>query len=121
MSISFYTLNNESTFHLNYINELILLVNLLMVDLFQILKLNDEGEEITLGTINENQFIDSPEWIMRTASSRFKVGLLAVTDCTYLMWPREMLIELLGKNKDIETPFMGILGIDVSRKLLNTT
>tara|TARA_B100001105_G_C22381266_1_gene439778 strand:+ start:646 stop:1584 length:939 start_codon:yes stop_codon:yes gene_type:complete len=107
--------------HYCQINDVCSNLSILVSGKVQILKFNDEGEEITLGTIKENEFIDSPEWIMRTASSRFKVGLLAVTDCTYLMWPREMLIELLGKNKDIETPFMGILGIDVSRKLLNTT
>ena len=45
--------------------------------------------------IKSEEFLDSPEWIMRNTSSRFKIELLAITDCKYLMWPREVMIELL--------------------------
>ncbi len=72
--------------------------------------------------IKENDFLDSPEWLTRKQSTmqRYEVGFLAISDCMYLMWPRETLEELLEAYPSIETPLSGALGIDVSRKLFSS-
>ncbi|ETO36348.1 hypothetical protein RFI_00712 [Reticulomyxa filosa] len=68
------------------------------------------------------EFLDSPEWLMRQTQSgvKFSISMKAVTPCTYLMWPREVLLETLKKNPHLETPLLGVLGIDVARKLFRT-
>ena len=69
--------------------------------------------------VNSGQFIDSPEWIMRTEAQgqRFNISFDAETECRLLVWPREMLNDLLGGHPDLERSLLGCLGIDVSRKV----
>lgn len=71
--------------------------------------------------INENEFIDSSQWMLRKnkkKGKRFTYSIQAFDNCKYLTWPREMLQELLDKNPELEQPLLGALGIDVSHKVL---
>ena len=72
--------------------------------------------------VNEGEFLDSPEWIMRNTArgKKYSVSMLAIEDCTILLWPREILIDILEKDVSLQTPFMGVLGIDVSNKVFKT-
>ena len=71
--------------------------------------------------IKEDEFIDSPQWMLRhnkKKGKRFTYSIQACTDCKYLTWSREFLIELLEKNINLEQPLLGALGLDVSHKVL---
>lgn len=73
--------------------------------------------------IEEFEFIDSPEWMLSQEhdQTKFVVDLIADCECTFLMWPKETLQELLTDNPDLVAPLQGVLGIDVSRKLINSS
>ena len=100
------------------------------------------SENIKTTFINENEFIDSAEWLLRyqnkpeeskTSTSNKKIKIIpkkprgkrfnyfmkADDDCIYMTWPREILREQMKKNSDLEQKLTGILGIDVSTKLFN--
>ena len=64
-------------------------------------------------------FIDSPEFVMRhnIRGQRFNVSFYAETECKILIWPREMITDLLDSNIDIERSLRSILGIDVANKV----
>ena len=85
------------------------------------LSLYEELRSSTI-SINEGEFIDSSQWMLRNSTvkrgSRFTYSIVAQTDCKYMTWSREILCELLSKNKEIEQPLMGALGLDVSHKVL---
>lgn len=77
-------------------------------------------------TITEFEFLDSPEWLTANVVNasksleevqRFKVTLEATTQSRFMMWPRETLQETLAMNPDLRTPLLGILGVDVSKKV----
>ena len=69
--------------------------------------------------VNGGEFIDSPEWIMQTEASgqRFNISFTAETECRLLVWPREMLNDLLLLHPELEGPLLASLGIDVSKKV----
>lgn len=98
------------------------------------IKVGDSCENLTLllsGTIkkidtmgkvsfvNGGEFVDSPEWIMQTEASgrRFNISFNAETECRLLLWPREMLNDLLLVHPELEGPLLASLGIDVSKKV----
>ena len=74
--------------------------------------------------INEDEFIDSSQWMLRNNTKnknkgkRFTQSIKAVTNCKYLTWPREMLQELLENHPELDQPLLGALGLDVSHKVL---
>jgi len=74
--------------------------------------------------INEDEFIDSSQWMLRNNTKnknkgkRFTYSIKAQGDCKYLTWPREILQELLENNPHLEQPLLGALGLDVSNKVL---
>ena len=74
--------------------------------------------------INEDEFIDSSQWMLRNNTKnknkgkRFTYSIKAQTNCKYLTWPREILHDLLEKNSHLEQPLLGALGLDVSNKVL---
>ncbi len=41
----------------------------------------------------------------------------AETECQILLWPREMINELLSKEKELKSILLAALGIDVSYKV----
>lgn len=73
--------------------------------------------------IEENEFMDSAEWILRSQSTkrgrRFKYSMKAETNCKYMMWPREILIETLNIEPELDQKLQGALGIDVSNKIFS--
>ena len=82
---------------------------------------DDEEDHSSTVFIRDNEFIDSPQWMLRKnkrKGKRFTYSIMAQTDCKYLTWSREFLIELLEKYPDLEQPLLGALGIDVSGKVL---
>lgn len=70
--------------------------------------------------ITPNEFIDSPEFIMRKTKNKFTVDMYVDKKCKFLIWPCEILNEILSKNPQIEPALMGVLGIDVSKKIFRT-
>ena len=81
---------------------------------------NDETEGTVF--IRDNEFIDSPQWMLRKnkkKGKRFTYSIITETDCKYLTWSREFLVELLEKYPTLEQPLLGALGIDVSGKVLS--
>jgi CRP-like cAMP-binding protein len=80
-----------------------------------------ENLEAAYAFISALDFIDSPEWFMKQSNEakKFQVSLQATIDCKYLMWPAETLADILSSNPDIKTPLLGVLGIDVSRKIFH--
>jgi hypothetical protein len=85
---------------------------------------DDEEETSNTIFIKDNEFIDSPQWMLRKnkkKGKRFTYSIMAETDCKYLTWSREFLIELLEKKPDLEQPLLGALGIDVSGKVLGNS
>ena len=82
---------------------------------------DDEDNDNSIVFIKDNEFIDSPQWMLtknKKKGKRFTYSIRAITDCKYLTWSREFLIELLEKKPDLEQPLLGALGIDVSGKVL---
>lgn len=67
--------------------------------------------------IMPNEFIDSPEWIMRKTKNKFSVSMLVDKNCKILIWPYEILNVILKKNPHLEPSLTGVLGIDVSNKI----
>jgi hypothetical protein len=65
-------------------------------------------------------FIDSPEFILQRSSKgqRFNISFYAETDCKILIWPREMLNEVLKTDKDLKKMLLSVLGIDTAGKIL---
>jgi len=69
--------------------------------------------------VKELSFIDSPEFIMQKqmVGQIFNVSFFAETECVILIWPREMINELLEKNKKLKSKLLSVLGLDVSYKV----
>ena len=69
--------------------------------------------------VKEVSFIDSPEFIMQKQAfgQKFNISFYAETDCQILLWPREMINELLNKDKQLSGILLAALGIDVSYKI----
>lgn len=72
--------------------------------------------------IEDNEFIDSAEWILRNSNSnkgkRFNYNIKAINKSTYLFWPREILLEKLKEHPELHDKLLGVLGLDVSHKIL---
>jgi hypothetical protein len=70
--------------------------------------------------IEENEFIDSSQWMLRKHRSgkRFTYSIQANVPCIYITWPREILNDILNNNEELKQPLMGALGLDVSNKVL---
>lgn len=102
------------------------------------------SENIKCSFINENDFIDSAEWLLKYQTNkvkqnsskiqsklklpprkpkgrRFNYYMKADDECIYLTWPREILYEQLKLNPELEQKLNGALGIDVSYKLFNNS
>ena len=81
------------------------------------MKKTDKKNKVSL--VKEVTFIDSPEFIMRKKSygQKFNISFYAETDCQILLWPREMINELLSKDKQLNSVLLAALGIDVSYKV----
>jgi hypothetical protein len=67
--------------------------------------------------VNAYEFIDSPEWIMRKSKHKFSVSMLVVEKCRFLIWPYEILNEVIEKHPHLESPLLGVLGKDVANKV----
>ena len=48
---------------------------------------------------------------------KFNISFYAETDCQILLWPREMINDLLNKDKQLNSVLLAALGIDVSYKV----
>lgn len=87
------------------------------------------SENIKTTFINENEFIDGAEWLLKykqtkqkkTRGRRFNYFMKADDECIYLTWPREILFQKLKEHPELETKLNGALGIDVSNKLFNNS
>lgn len=81
------------------------------------MKKTDKKNKVSL--VKEITFIDSPEFIMRKKSygQKFNISFYAETDCQILLWPREMINDLLNKDKQLNSVLLAALGIDVSYKV----
>lgn len=105
------------------------------------------NENIKTTFINENEFIDSAEWLLKYQNQetklqkaqanksqsklkmpsrkprgrRFNYFMKADDECIYLTWPREILREQLKLAPELEQKLNGALGIDVSYKLFNNS
>ena len=103
----------------------------------------DENSKMTY--INENEFIDSAEWLLRyqnhrlmnqkkdnkenkeekkikkNLGKRFNHYIKAEYNCIYLTWPIEILKEFLKDNMEMEQKITGVLGVDVSTKLFGNS
>ena len=81
------------------------------------MKKTDKKNKVSL--VKEVTFIDSPEFIMRKKSygQKFNISFYAETDCQILLWPREMINELLSKDRQLNSVLLAALGIDVSYKV----
>ncbi len=95
-------------------------LSILVFGKLQIIKINDESQIF----IQENEFIDSAEWILRQQShsnkgKRFKYSVKAIEKCKMIYWPREILLEQLNNKPDLEAKLLGALGLDVSHKVFN--
>lgn len=67
-----------------------------------------------------NEFIDSPEWVMRKSRRKYAVSMFVEEKCKFLMWPYEILEEVLGNNPQLSAPLSGVLGSDVSMKIFKS-
>lgn len=94
-------------------------LSILVFGKLQIIKINDESQIF----IQENEFIDSAEWILRKSNSnkgkRFKYSVKAIEKCKMIYWPREILLEKLNNKPELEAKLLGALGLDVSHKVFN--
>lgn len=84
------------------------------------------SENIKTTFINNGEFIDSAEWLLKNAKKRkggkrFKYFMKADDNCIYLTWPREILAVTLKEHPEIQHKLDGALGIDVSKKLFNNS
>jgi hypothetical protein len=82
-------------------------------------KMRKKDKKDKISYVKEMTFIDSPEFIMqnKVLGQKFNISFYAETDCKILMWPREMLNELLKDNKNLNSLLLAALGIDVSYKV----
>ena len=95
------------------------------------LRVFKNSENIKCSFINENEFIDSGEWLLKFQSQlkgtnkrkgrRFNYFIKADDDCLLLTWPREILAEKIKENSELEQKLNAALGIDVSHKLFNNS
>ena len=73
--------------------------------------------------IEENEFIDSAEWVLRTSNSkkgkRFNYNIVACEKSKYIFWPREILLEKLKDEPEIGAKLLGALGLDISHKVFS--
>ena len=69
--------------------------------------------------VKELSFIDSPEFIMQKqmVGQIFNVSFFAETECVILIWSREMINELLEKDKKLKEQLLSVLGLDVAYKV----
>lgn len=64
------------------------------------------------------QFLDSPEWLScKTTDEKFRVTILAETECKILCWQKSTLHYFLGKETFLAQIFTIILSNDISNKL----
>ena len=82
------------------------------------------GKDPTKKTfIGENEFIDSAEWVLRKSNikkgRRFNYSITASEKCKYIFWPREILLEKLKDEPELEAKLLGALGLDVSHKVFS--
>ena len=80
--------------------------------------------ERQLKFVNEclpNHFIDSAEYIMKMYDNdaTWKVDLIALENCCYITWPREIVYDFLVAKPELKQQVLGILGIDVTKKLFS--
>jgi len=70
--------------------------------------------------VKENEFIDSPEWLMQYTDygTTFNISISTLENSVIMTWPREVLNEVIHHNDFLKTPLLGILGIDASKKVL---
>ena len=95
-------------------------LSILVIGKIRIFQNDKETKDIF---INENEFIDSAEWLLRQSGNkkgrRFTYAMRAEENVTYMTWPREILLETLKNNPELEQKLLGALGIDVSNKVFN--
>ena len=82
-------------------------------------KMRKTDKKNKVSWVKEVTFIDSPEFIMQKKSygQKFNISFYAETECQILLWPREMINELLSKEKELKSILLAALGIDVSYKV----
>lgn len=82
-------------------------------------KMRKTDKKNKVSWVKEVTFIDLPEFIMQKKSygQKFNISFYAETECQILLWPREMINELLSKEKELKSILLAALGIDVSYKV----
>ena len=71
-----------------------------------------------LHLVNQNQFLDSPEWFGVTTDEFFQVSITALETSTIISWHRDMVKFCLMEEPRLEAIFDHVVGRDVVRKLM---
>ena len=71
-----------------------------------------------LHLVNQNQFLDSPEWFGVTTDEFFQVSITALETSTIISWHRDMVKFCLMEEPRLEAIFDHVVGSDVVRKLM---
>eukprot|EP00992_Anisonema_acinus_P010237 TRINITY_DN6426_c0_g1_i1.p1 TRINITY_DN6426_c0_g1~~TRINITY_DN6426_c0_g1_i1.p1 ORF type:complete len:358 (+),score=128.52 TRINITY_DN6426_c0_g1_i1:55-1074(+) len=65
-----------------------------------------------------NELLEAPEWVESDLSPdgiRFEASFVAETDCVYLKWPREKLVELLREQPQLKAGLRAVLGLQTAK------
>ena len=71
-----------------------------------------------LHLVNQNQFLDSPEWFGVTTDEYFQVTVTALEPSSILTWHRDRVKFCLMEDPRMEAIFDHVVGRDVVRKLM---
>ena len=67
-----------------------------------------------VNVVRANEFIEAPQWVahhLNPEEQRFEVGFRTLTDCVYIKWPRENLVQIIDSNPRIKNALQAILGV----------
>ena len=71
-----------------------------------------------LHLVNDNQFLDSPEWFGVTTDEYFQVTVTALESSKILVWHRDLVKFCLMEEPSLQAIFDHVVGRDVVRKLM---
>ena len=74
-----------------------------------------------LHLVNDNQFLDSPEWFGVSTDEYFQVTVTALEASTILMWHRDRVKFCLMEDPGLQAIFDHVVGRDVVRKLMQVS
>ncbi|KNC56257.1 blood vessel epicardial substance [Thecamonas trahens ATCC 50062] len=86
----------------------------------QVFKTLSSGERKLINRTRPFEFLDSPEWMQRENHPAFLVDIIAATDCTFIIWPRELLIPFLDRQPALASVINSVVGLDIATKLIRT-